>query len=43
MIRRHSQNCRPAESPKMEATASILAERLKEALERHKAARGIHA
>jgi hypothetical protein len=39
MIRRHSQNCRPTEHPKAEATPSILAIRLQEAVERHRAKR----
>lgn len=40
MMRRHSQNIRPLEHPKSEATASILALRLQEAMERHKARAG---
>lgn len=36
MIRRHSQNLKPQDHPKCEPTASVLALRLKDALERHK-------
>jgi hypothetical protein len=39
VIRRHSQNIRPDHHPKSEASASVLALRLQEALERAKAAR----
>jgi hypothetical protein len=39
LIRRHSQNIRPEEHPKSAETPSVLALKLRDALDRHKATR----